>query len=162
MNIAPAFAIDNNDNPFVEWGEGIKLQLLAANTDTATFVVRLRFQPGIQLPPHTHTGCVHALTIAGQWGYLEFDGDDCTAGTYLHEPAGSTHTLKIADITAETDVFFIVEGAMLHLDEEGSVMAIGDAKSHVDDYKQKCVEQGLALPNIVLGGESRLVNLADI
>lgn len=31
-------------------------------------------------------------------------------------------------------------------------MATGDAKSHVDDYKQKCLEQDYPLPKTVLGG----------
>jgi hypothetical protein len=53
------------------------------------------------------------------------------AGSYLFEPPGSTHTLKVADhAREETDVVFVVYGAMIHLGPRGEVLAIGDAESH--------------------------------
>ncbi len=63
-------------------------KLLAADTEAARFVVRILFDAGTLLPPHTATtGTVHAFTNAGKWTYLERydDGQSCTAGSYLSE-----------------------------------------------------------------------------
>ena len=78
-----------------------------------------RFQPGVQLQTHRHTGSVDAYTSAGRWHYLEYDFY-ITAGSYLYEPANSVHTLHVPeDNTEDTDVCFIIEGALLNLAEDG-------------------------------------------
>lgn len=154
----PGYSVNADDLPFVDWLPGLKLKLLAANPESAFFVVRILFAPGTQLPPHMHTGAVHAFTHSGKWTYLEYDaGHFCSSGSYLYEPAGSVHTLKVADDNAaETDVSFIVEGAMIHLNADGTVMAIADAGTHIRDYARACAEQGYAVPEIILGGTSRI------
>ncbi|MDG2090828.1 MAG: 2,4'-dihydroxyacetophenone dioxygenase family protein [Gammaproteobacteria bacterium] len=154
----PGFGVNADDIPYVDWMPGLRLKVLAADTEAARFVVRILFKPGVQLPPHMHTGTVHAFTNSGKWTYLEYDsGQDCTAGSYLSEPAGSVHTLKVADDNAEvTDVSFIVEGAMIHLNPDGSVMDIADAGTHIRDYAAACKEQGFDVPEIILGGSTRL------
>ncbi len=45
---------------------GLRLKLLAADTEAARFVVRILFDAGTLLPPHMHTGTVHAFTNSGQ------------------------------------------------------------------------------------------------
>ncbi len=70
---------------------GIRLKLLMADIEGARFAVRSRFAPGILLPPHKHTGEVHAFTLAGEWSYLEHPSNPPSrAGSYLFEPPGST------------------------------------------------------------------------
>jgi quercetin dioxygenase-like cupin family protein len=137
--IPEAFAVASDDLPFVDdWAgiKGLRLKVLMADIEGGKFVVRIRFAPGTQLPPHKHTGEVHAFTLAGEWYYREYEGTArSTAGSYLYEPPGSTHTLKVADDnTGETDVVFMVYGALLHLDASGAVIAVGDAENHLRDY----------------------------
>lgn len=154
----PGFGVNAEDLPYVDWMPGLRLKLLAADIEAARFVVRILFDAGTLLPPHMHTGTVHAFTNSGKWTYLEYDGKfDCTAGSYLSEPAGSVHTLKVADDNSEvTDVCFIVEGAMIHLNPDGSVMAIADAGTHIKDYAEACKAQGFEVPEIILGGLTKL------
>ncbi|MDC1437188.1 2,4'-dihydroxyacetophenone dioxygenase family protein [Gammaproteobacteria bacterium] len=154
----PGFGVNADDLPYVDWMPGLRLKLLAADTEAARFVVRILFDAGTLLPPHMHTGTVHAFTNSGKWTYLEYDaGQDCTAGSYLSEPAGSVHTLKVADDnTKATDVCFIVEGAMIHFNPDGSVMAIADASTHIRDYAEACKAQGFDVPEIVMGGQTTL------
>lgn len=137
--IPEAFAVASDDLPFADdWLgiKGVRLKLLMADIEGGRFVVRIRFAPGTQLPPHKHTGEVHAFTLTGEWYYLEYEGQARSkAGSYLYEPPGSTHTLKVADHNSgETDVVYVVYGALLHLDEAGAVVAVGDAESHLRDY----------------------------
>lgn len=133
---------------------GVSLQLLQADVEGGFFAVRIRFAPGTQLPPHKHTGAVHAFTLCGEWSYLEYtDSAPNRAGSYLYEPPGSVHTLKVADhVQGPTDVFFVIEGAMLILDDAGNVTAVLDAASHARDWPIALREQGLSVPEIIAGG----------
>ena len=80
-----------------------------------TWVILNRFRPGVLLQTHRHTGSVDAYTSAGRWHYLEYDFY-VTAGSYLFEPANSVHTLHVPeDNTEDTDVCFVIEGALLNL-----------------------------------------------
>lgn len=66
-----AFHTGTDDLPFADdWAgaPGIRLKLLMADIEGARFAVRIRFAPGILLPPHKHTGEVHAFTLAGAQG----------------------------------------------------------------------------------------------
>jgi len=160
--IPEAFHAASDDLPFADdWANtpGVRLKLLMADIEGARFAVRIRFAPGIALPPHKHTGEVHAFTLAGEWSYLEYsDLAPNRAGSYLFEPPGSTHTLIVADRnTEETDVVFVVYGAMIHLGPAGEVLAIGDAESHLRDWPAAVRAQGKSLNAAMLavGGSMR-------
>lgn len=157
LRIPEALHISSQTLPWVDhWGlTGLKFQLLMADVENAVFTVRIQFPPGVQLPPHHHTGAVHAFTISGEWGYLEYPLSWSKAGSYLYEPPGSAHTLKVADHnTGPTEVLFIVHGAMLHLDEQGRVTGIGDAASHIRDWAQALRDEGKTVPEIIVGGQA--------
>ncbi len=142
-----------SDLPFVDFAEGVSLQLLQVDLDQGLWVVRTRFQPGTTIPTHKHTGPVFAVTLAGSWKYLEYP-DVNTAGSYLFEPAGSVHTLTVpATETAVTDVWFAIYGANLNLDANGNVEAVIDAELIYQFYRTMCREKGLDEPNVILGGQ---------
>lgn len=154
--IPEALHIGTNDRPYADdfGAPGVALQLLHADVEAGTFAVRIRFQPGVQLPPHHHTGVVFAYTISGEWNYLEYpESPPSRAGSYLYEPPGTVHTLKVADHNQDvTDVIFVITGAMLILDEAGSVVAVLDAASHMRDWPAALREQGKPVPEIIRGG----------
>ncbi|WP_020656764.1 2,4'-dihydroxyacetophenone dioxygenase family protein [Massilia niastensis] len=157
--VATALHVGTDDLPFADdfGAPGVRLKLLAADIESGMFAVRIRFAPGVQLPPHHHTGAVHAFTLSGEWTYLEHkDSAPSTAGSYLYEPPGTAHTLKIADHnTGETDVFFVIFGAMLILDEQGNIVAKLDAESHLRDWPAALLAQGKQVPAIIQGGRAR-------
>jgi len=152
----PSFHLSSEAGPFARnfGAEGVNLQLLQADVEGGFFVVRIRFAPGVQLPPHKHTGAVYAFTLAGEWSYLEYASSPPNrAGSYLYEPPGSTHTLKVADhVQGFTDVFYVIHGAMLVLDPAGNVVAVLDAASHARDWPAALREQGVPVPEIITGG----------
>jgi quercetin dioxygenase-like cupin family protein len=124
----PVGHVTEADAPWVRAGD-IGLRLLHVDIARGVWVIANRFPPGYTVVPHQHTGCVHAWTTAGCWRYLEY-GIDYTAGSYVHEPAGSRHTLHVpTSNTVDTEVFFVIEGANLNLDEAGNVVSITDAAS---------------------------------
>jgi len=137
--------------PFVEFAEGVQLQLLQVDLDQGLWVVRTRFAPGITIPTHRHTGSVFAVTLAGSWKYLEYP-DVNTKGSYLFEPAGSVHTLTVPATEKEiTDVWFAIYGANLNLDANGNVEAVIDAELILDFYRDMCAANGCANPAVILG-----------
>ena len=82
----------------------------------------------MELPTHKHTGQVEGFTLAGRWHYREYDFYS-TAGSYIHEPAGSIHTLHVPeDNTAPTDVLFVIEGALINLGPGGEVESVVDGE----------------------------------
>lgn len=130
--------------------EGLQLQLLHASVESGLWVVRTRFDPGVTLSQHKHTGEVFALTLAGSWKYLEYPEVN-TAGSYLYEPAGSIHTLHVpASNTGITDIWFAIRGANLNLDEQGQVASVWDARFLIDSYLSLCAQAGHAPPDLIL------------
>ena len=135
--------------PFVDFAEGVKIQLLQVDIPLGLWVVRTRFAPGTTIMTHKHTGPVYAFTLAGKWKYVEYP-DVNTTGSYLYEPAGSIHTLTVpADVVGETDVWFAIYGANLNLDDQGNVVNVIDAGFIRDLYFSMCEMNGLGRPNVV-------------
>ena len=71
-------------------------------------------------------------------------------GSYLFEPAGSTHTLNVpAENSEVTDVFFAIFGKNENLDAEGNVVSVWDAAFINQVYRLLCEAQGYPAPKIV-------------
>jgi 2,4'-dihydroxyacetophenone dioxygenase len=87
---------------------------------------------------HYHPGQVFAYTISGKWGYLEHDWT-ATAGDFIYEAPGESHTLVAYDSGEPMRVFFIVQGPLIWLDEQGNAAGhydvfdyIAAARAHYD------------------------------
>ena len=144
----------SDDLPFVDAGDGTHLQVFQVDLAAGVWTLRTRFEPGTTIRTHRHTGAVHAFTLAGRWHYLEYPDDVNEAGSYLFEPAGSVHTLHVpADNDGLTDVFFIIHGANLNLDDAGEVVSVTDAHSVLRVYRYLCAQQhGVDDPPVVVHG----------
>ncbi len=152
IDIPSAIHRGESELPFVDLGDGSLLQLLQVDIDQGLWVIRTKFQPGMVVQTHKHTGSVFAFTLAGSWKYLEYPEVN-RAGSYLFEPAGSIHTLTVPeDNTDMTDVFFAIYGANLNLDAEGNVELVIDAGFIRDVYYGLCEAQGFDRPDVI-GGE---------
>jgi quercetin dioxygenase-like cupin family protein len=149
MAIAPDLIVrhaSDEELPWVDGGGGIELKLLRVSLPTGIWVVRNRFAPGVELPTHKHTGQVEGFTLAGRWHYREYDFYS-TAGSYIHEPAGSIHTLHVPeDNTGPTEVLFIIEGALINLGPEGDVESVVDGELTLLGYEALCEANGLPKP----------------
>jgi 2,4'-dihydroxyacetophenone dioxygenase len=138
-----------SDLPFVTFLDGLDFQLLQASVENGLWVVRTRFQPGVTIATHRHTGEVFAVTFAGSWRYLEYPEVN-TAGSHLYEPAGSEHTLHVpASNTEVTDVWFAIRGANLNLDEQGNVASVWDATFMIETYLDLCANAGYGRPEVI-------------
>lgn len=61
--------------PFVDIGDGSRIQLLQVDIDTGLWVIRTRFSPGYEVQTHKHTGEVFAFTLSGANLNLDPDGN---------------------------------------------------------------------------------------
>jgi len=123
-----AVHIGESDLPFVDLGDGSKIQLLHVDLRQGLWVVRTIFEPGYQVEKHYHTGPVFAVTHSGSWYYKEYPEQVNTKGSYMFEPAHSVHTLTIT------------EG--VHVDEKGDVTSVLDAQSVLEMYRALCAAEG--------------------
>ena len=78
---------------------------------------------------------VFAYTISGKWGYLEHDWV-ATAGDWVYEAPGESHTLVAYECDEPMRVTFNVTGPLIWLDENGEPNGTFD----VFDYIALCRE----------------------
>jgi len=139
--------VGDDDAPWVDTGYGVDLKVMRFDAGQGTWVIRNRFRPGTRLQIHRHTGPVDGFTLAGRWHYLEYDFYS-TAGSYIYEPANSVHTLDVpADNTGDTDVLFVIEGALLNLDPDGNVETATDGPGILEAYYALLEAEGKPRPN---------------
>jgi 2,4'-dihydroxyacetophenone dioxygenase len=84
---------------------------------------------------HYHPQQVFAYTISGKWGYLEHDWV-ATAGDWVYEAPGESHTLVAYEHDEPMRVTFNVTGPLIWLDEDGNA----DGTFDVFDYITLCKE----------------------
>lgn len=149
IEIPKALHRGESELPFVALGDGTHLQVLQIDVEKGLWVIRTRFEPGVTVPTHKHTGEVFAFTLAGSWKYVEYPEVN-TAGSYLYEPAGSIHTLTVPEENEGlTDVWFAIYGANLNLAADGSVETVVDAGLIRDTYFALCEANGHGRPDVI-------------
>ena len=141
-----------DDLPWVDGTGGIWLKVLRVDVGNGVWVVRNRFEPGARLQRHRHSGAVDGYTVSGRWHYLEYDFYSL-AGSYIHEPAGSVHTLDVpADNEGVTEVLFVIQGVLLNLADDDSVESVSDGPDTLAAYEALAVAQGFDRPTGVIVG----------
>jgi quercetin dioxygenase-like cupin family protein len=142
--------VGDDELPWADTGMGIEIKMMRVSVETGVWVTRNRFQPGVRIPRHRHTGPVEGYTLTGRWHYLEYDFWS-TPGSYIYEPANSVHTLDVpADNTEPTDVLFVITGALLNLDDNDEVESVSDGPNTLAAYYALLDAQGIPRPQGVL------------
>ena len=138
---------------------GVHIWPLFLDAENGVWVIRAKFEPGITLPKHFHTGTVHFYTLAGSWNYLEYPDQPQTAGSYLYEPGGSIHTFHTPEGGEGADGFMVIEGANVNFDEDGNFVNIMDAGWIEMMVIEAAKAQGLGVPTYIRpGGDARYSN----
>lgn len=130
-------------------GEGITFQLLLVNLGKSMWVVRMRLRAGAAMPTHRHTGEVLAFTLKGRWRYREHH-EVYEEGSFVFEPAGSTHTLEaLPSVADETEIVFVNHGCNRTLDASGQELGVVDAQAMLELYTKACCEAGGSVPSVL-------------
>lgn len=142
--------VDIESIPWADFGGGIELKLLRVGAADGVNTILIRFAPGVQLPTHKHFGPVQAYTLAGSWHYLEYPWV-ATAGSFVYEPVGTTHTLRVPDDNTEpTVIFFTIANGMVFLDDAGTPLFVQDGQSIAEAYCGWLDAHGVAWPEGIL------------
>lgn len=128
--------------PFAPYSDEVFLKYHHINPVQGEILVSMRFPAGMRLPTHYHTGIVIAHTIKGAWRYVEHDWVSRAGGT-VYETAGSAHTPESCG-EEEAEVFFVIVGELLFLDENGDVIARENHLTSMERYLAYCRDHGIA------------------
>lgn len=136
--------------PWAELAPGIEMRVLRIGAGGDRYTLMNRFAPGTVLPRHHHHGEVHAWTIAGTWGYQEYDWL-AGPGDYIHEESGSVHTLMVPEDSPEPAVIqFVIENGMDFLDDDGNPFHAEDATTITELYLNTLEAAGIPRPEGIL------------
>lgn len=91
---------------------------------------------------HYHPHQVFAYTISGKWGYLEHDWV-ATAGDFVYEAPGESHTLVAYEHDEPMKVHFNVTGPLIWLDEKGEASGTFDVYDYIELCKDHYERVGL-------------------
>ena len=95
-------------------------------------------------------GEVHAFTVSGKWGYLEYDWT-AEAGDYIFEEVGTVHTLAVPEDAGEPAIIqFVIEQGMDFYDENDVVFHTEDPESIMALYFDALDRQGVPRPEGIL------------
>jgi hypothetical protein len=83
------------------------------------------------LSRHRHPAPVHGFVLRGAWRYLEHAWL-ATAGSYVFEPPGETHTLIVPEDVPEMITFFHITGVMYYVDPWGKHTGFEDVFTKID------------------------------
>lgn len=124
---------DTSDDYYVPFTETVSsLPIWISPSQNKWCDILMSKGPGL-VNRHYHPHQVFAFTLSGKWGYLEHDWV-ATAGDFVYESPGEGHTLVAYEHEDPMRTFFIVEGPLIWLDEQGKA----DGYFDVHDYIAMC------------------------
>ena len=135
-------AVPDDERVWVPQAPLVWFRPLMLNTINGGWCNLLRVRKAGVLSRHRHPAPVHGYVIKGSWRYLEHNWI-ATAGSYVFEPPGETHTLVVDEGVEEMITFFNISGAMLYIDTAGAVVAYEDVHTQIEMCRKHSIECGL-------------------
>ena len=123
-------AMPDEERIWVPQAPNVWFRPLLLNTLCGQWCNLLRVRRSGVLSRHRHPAPVHGYVLKGSWRYLEHDWV-ATAGMYVFEPPGETHTLVVDD-DSEMITFFNISGCLYYVDEEGRGTGFDDVFTKID------------------------------
>ena len=134
-------AVPADERVWVPQAKDVWFRPLMLNTVAGGWCNLLRVRKAGVLSRHRHPGPVHGYVIKGAWRYLEHDWV-ASAGSYVFEPPGVSHTLTV-DSADEMITFFNISGAMIYLDEKGTQVGYEDVHTKIEMCRRHYAKVGL-------------------
>jgi len=91
---------------------------------------------------HYHPKPIWAYTISGKWAYLEHEWT-ATAGDFIFEAPGESHTLVSYEHADPMKVFFVVSGPLMWLDEQGNSIGHYDVFDYMKAAREHYAGNGI-------------------
>ena len=126
------------DLPWMPLGGGVWARPLRFAGDERT--LQLKVDPGVTIPPHRHSGPVHAFNVSGS-RWLD-NGAVAGPGAYVYEPGGNADSWGCHG--DEPCVIQIsMSGRLSYVDAEGREIDYTDTEKLRRQYLDWCAANGL-------------------
>ena len=135
-------ALPDDERVWVPQADAVWFRPLLLNTVTGSWCNLLRVRKSGVLSRHIHPSVVVGYVIKGAWRYLEHDWV-ATAGTYVFEPPGETHTLVVDSADEMITFFHNVSGVIVYVDEQGRATGHEDVFTRIEMCRLHFREAGL-------------------
>jgi 2,4'-dihydroxyacetophenone dioxygenase len=135
-------AMPDDERVWVPLHDNVWFRPLLLHTVEGYWTSLLRVRAAGVVSVHRHPAPVHGYVIKGSWRYLEHDWV-ATEGSYVFEPPGETHTLVIDEGVEEMITWFLVNGAMLYVDDNGAINGYADVFQRIDLCRAHYIKVGL-------------------
>ena len=132
----------SDERLWVPQAENVSFRPLCLNRSQGYWVTLLRVRKAGILSRHRHPQPVHGYVVKGRWRYLEHDWV-ATAGSYVYEPPGETHTLIVPEDVDEMITFFHVSGMMYYVDPWGNGVGFDDVFTKIEMCRKHFENVGL-------------------
>jgi len=132
--------------PWIPGGPGKSAKPLRFLSGDRGFIELMRLEPGTEIPPHRHTGEVHAYNLEGSRKLSS--GEIVGPGDYVFEPAGNVDSWTAVGDEPLT-VLVIVMGSVEYLGRGGVVTQRITATSQREAYLRYCSEQAIEPVDLV-------------
>jgi len=135
-------AIPTDERLWVPQLENVWFRPLCLSASRGYWMNLLRVRKSGVLSRHRHPQPVHGYVLKGSWHYLEHDWT-ATEGSYVYEAPGETHTLVVEADVPEMITLFQVNGTMLYVDPDGTVLGYEDVFTKIDLCRRHYAAVGL-------------------
>jgi 2,4'-dihydroxyacetophenone dioxygenase len=135
-------ALPSEERMWVPQAEGVDFRPLLLNTVTGQWCNLLRVTRSGIVSRHRHPSAVFGYVIRGHWKYDEHAWT-AEEGSFVYEPPGEVHTLRVPSDCSEMITFFNISGAMIYLDEDGRHIGYEDVHTKIDMCRAHYAAVGL-------------------
>lgn len=136
-------ADDGIDSPWIVYLEGIHIRYTMFDVRQGNWGLMLKTDGPAELGRHKHRSPVSGVTLAGSWGYREYDWV-ARPGSYIHESPGAIHTLYCDD-PAGMEAYFNMTGTIEYFDADDNIIETQDIFYAINLYLKHCEKNGLAV-----------------
>jgi len=135
-------ALPDDDRAWVPQADGVFFRPLLLNRITGQWCNLLKVTRSGIVSRHRHPSLVVGYVIKGKWKYDEHDwvADE---GSFVYEPPGEIHCLRVPDDCDEMITFFNISGAMIYVDEHGRQVGYEDTFTKIDLCRAHYAANGL-------------------
>lgn len=135
-------AVPDDDRVWVPQAPDVWFRPLFLNTITGQWCNLLKVTRSGIVSRHRHPSAVFGYVLSGQWKYDEHDWV-AAAGSFVYEPPGEIHTLRVPEDTGEMITLFNITGAMIYLDADGRQTGYEDTFTKIQMCRAHYTANGL-------------------
>ena len=140
-------ALPTDEREWVPQADGVDFRPLLLNRVVGQWCNLLRVRRSGIVSRHRHPSMVVGYVIRGSWKYDEHEWT-ASAGSFVYEPPGEIHTLRVPDGVTEMITFFNITGAMVYVDDAGHQVGYEDVHTKIDMCRAHYEANGLGAGHV--------------